>query len=114
MEYADSQDPKGFRCYPRRPEDSKIDWSKDVQYIHRLIRASSKPYSGAYSYLDGKYKVTIWKAEIYKDNEKYCAIPGQISEISKDYFVVIAGNGKIKITDYESQTPIKSIRQRLL
>ena len=36
-----------FRCYPRLPEYSKIDWTKSAKEIDALIRASTKPYSGA-------------------------------------------------------------------
>lgn len=114
LKYVDQNDSEGFRCYPLKPEDFRIDWSKDAQYIHRLIRANSKPYSGAFSFIDGKEKIIIWKAELYYDSEKYFAIPGQICQIKEDYFVVITGKGKLKIIDWESNQKIKSIRQRLI
>lgn len=114
LKYVDENDEMGFRCYPLRPEDFKIDWTKDAEYIHRLIRANSKPYSGAFSFIDGKEKIIIWKAELYYDNERYFAIPGQISKIQEDYFIVITGKGKLKITEWESNQKIKSIRQRLI
>lgn len=38
----------------RRPEDGKIDWLKDAQAIHNLIRAVAPPYPGAYTTLAGK------------------------------------------------------------
>ena len=47
-------------CLQRRPEDSQLNWSQNTDTIKRLIRASSHPYSGAFSFLDNK-KVIIWK-----------------------------------------------------
>ena len=32
-----------LRCYPRRPEDGRIDWRQPADQIHRLVRASSHP-----------------------------------------------------------------------
>lgn len=33
----------------RRPEDGRIDWSKDAWTIHNLVRAVAPPYPGAFS-----------------------------------------------------------------
>lgn len=50
--------------YPRRkPEDGLIDWTWDAQRIQNFIRAQTKPYPGAYTYIDGK-KVIIWDATV--------------------------------------------------
>ena len=89
LKYADPQSPESLRCYPRKPQDSRIDWSHPAAAIHRLIRASSEPFSGAYCFVDGKNKLTIWRAELVNDGERYLAVPGQISAIAKDHFVVI-------------------------
>jgi len=100
LKYADASSSDSLRCYPRRPEDGQIDWRYSAEQIHRLIRASSKPFSGAYCFLNGK-KMIIWQAEMDYDNERYCAVPGQICEVASDYFVVITGKGKLKITKWE-------------
>ena len=47
-----------LRCYPRRPEDGRIEWNLDVAQIHRLVRASSRPFDGAFSHLDDGRRVT--------------------------------------------------------
>lgn len=117
-----SKDPKdALRCYPRNPSDGKIDWSQDAESILRLINASSEPFSGAYCDFNGK-NITIWRAEKIFDNENYCSIPGQISEISdQGYIIVITGNGKLKIREIEMDgirtvyinKLIHSIRSRL-
>lgn len=33
----------------RRPEDGRIDWSKDAREIHNLVRAVAPPYPGAFT-----------------------------------------------------------------
>jgi methionyl-tRNA formyltransferase len=43
----------------RAPEDGWIDWEKPADYIHKLIRASSPPHPGAYSFL-GNQKVLVY------------------------------------------------------
>ena len=117
-----SKDPKDIlRCYPRKPEDGKIDWTKDSIDILRLINASNHPYYGAFCKYEG-VEVKIWEAELIQDNENYLFIAGQISKINmKDKSVeVICGNGKLKIKLIEIngvvQAPtesIRSIRNRL-
>ncbi|MEC4749597.1 formyltransferase family protein [Methylomicrobium sp. Wu6] len=74
---------QGLRCYPRLPEDNQINWQESIETICRLIRASSRPYQGAFSNLDGK-KVIIWKANKLIPTEKYLAIPGHVVALNKD------------------------------
>lgn len=108
-----------FRCYPRLPEDGRIDWSKTNLEILRLINASNKPYSGAYCKYK-KNKMIIWDSSIVKDNENFCGIPGQVSLIGNDFIEVICGKGKLKILQVEIDNKltspnlvITSLRQRL-
>lgn len=37
----------------RRPEDGRIDWSRDARTIHNLVRAVAPPYPGAFSFVGG-------------------------------------------------------------
>jgi methionyl-tRNA formyltransferase len=37
----------------RRPEDGRIDWTRDAGEVHNLIRAVAPPYPGAFSFLGG-------------------------------------------------------------
>lgn len=116
-----SKDAKdALRCYPRIPEDGKIDWNKSNIEVLRLINASNKPYGGAYCFYEDK-KLIIWDAELFEDDEIYLSEVGQISNIEKDgSIVVISGNGKLKIKEIEydefigkPSEKIKSIRKRL-
>lgn len=90
----------------RIPEDGMIDWNLPIKEIHRLIRAVSHPYPGAFSHYDGKQLVTIWRAEI-EENTKYIGIPGQIAELEKDRFAVVCKDGLLRVTEYTSEDPLK-------
>jgi len=85
LKYASEDDPEAFRCYPRLPEYSYIDWNKSVMEIHRLIRASTYPYE-AYTYKieNGKIrKLYIKKARIVCLQTKDLAQPGHILKNDK-------------------------------
>jgi methionyl-tRNA formyltransferase len=47
----------------RKPEDGLIDWSRSAEEIRDFIRAQTRPYPGAFTYIEGK-KVTIWDADV--------------------------------------------------
>lgn len=110
----------GLRCYPRLPEDSQINWNLSAFEIARLIRASSHPYRGAFTFLD-KQKVTVWKAKVVREQNRFCAMPGQILEVKKsnNTITVACSQGLLEIEEIEYGCPdlaagnlIKSIRQR--
>ena len=104
-----------LRCYPRKPEDGKINWSKSSLEILRLINASNLPYYGAFCNYDG-FEMKIWEAEVVNNNENYLSVEGQISKVNieEESVEVICGNGKIKIKLIEIngviQPPTKLIR----
>ena len=116
-----SADPgKALRCYPRLPEDGRIDWSHSAEQIIRVINASSEPYSGAFCYWDNEL-LRIWRASLYDDGEKYCAIPGQIAgRAEDDSVIVITGAGKVRLLEveykgrrYKPNEIMRSIRRRV-
>lgn len=87
-------------CAIRTMEDGEIDWNKSAKDIDKLIRATTKPYPGAYTYHKGE-KLIIWTSEIVeKDN--WSALPGQRVEILKGQGVKVkTGNGILLIKDIE-------------
>lgn len=110
----------GLRCYPRLPEDSQVNWSQDAEIIGRLVRASSHPYKGAFSFLNGE-KVIIWKASPYFPEDKYLAVPGHVVEIRKNSQSVLVAceKGMLELQEIECNGKvmaasefIKSIRVR--
>lgn len=108
-----------LRCYPRKPEDGRIDWHQTALNIQRLINASNKPYAGAFCDYEGE-KLIIWDAELVNDDEVFCAVPGQVTKIGKGFVEVACGGGKLRLLGIEvNQQAIKpselirSIRKRL-
>lgn len=115
-----SKDPRdALRCYPRKPEDGRIDWRLNALQVLRLTNASNRPYAGAFCCYEGE-KFVIWDAELVDEVEKLSAVPGQITQIGNGWIEVACGEGKLRIlsAEYAGQvdTPnawIKSIRKRL-
>ena len=115
-----SKDPKqALRCYPRKPEDGRIDWTKPAIDVLRLINASNKPYAGAFCDYEGE-KMIIWDAEIVADDEVFCAVPGQVTKIGDGFVEVACGEGKLRLLSVEMKATvlnsgdlIRSLRQRL-
>ena len=97
------QEGKALRTFPRKPEDSRIDFQNNLNWVYRLIRASSKPFSGAYASLNNTdTKVTIFRAEPYLVDYDFLAVNGQImgkSDLDKS-FVVAVNHEALRITDY--------------
>lgn len=116
-----SKDPKqALRCYPRKPEDGRIDWTKPAIDVLRLINASNKPYAGAFCDFEGE-KMIIWDAELVADDENFYAVPGQITKIGNGFIEVACGPGKIRVlsVEYQGQVSvatlfIQSIRKRFV
>ncbi len=49
----------------RKPEDGEIKSDKmNIYYAEKLIRATTKPYPGAFCYVNGQ-KIIIWESSIY-------------------------------------------------
>lgn len=83
------------RTFPQRsPEDGKIDWEWDADFIIRFIRAQTKPYPGAFTYLNNS-KLYIWSATLSSIQEK--GEPGVIKSLFNGKYVIFCGNGLIEI-----------------
>jgi methionyl-tRNA formyltransferase len=84
-----------LRCYPRRPDDARIDWHKSAFDIIRLVNASGRPYAGAFCFFEDR-KLTILEAKI-GDDERFLAMPGQVTAINSNYLEVATGEGKVRL-----------------
>lgn len=109
----------GLRCFPRAPEDSQINWNYRSDEVSRLVRASSRPYRGAFTFLEGE-RVIIWKARPFSSRNKICAVPGHIvGHGVNDSVLVACREGILEIEEIEYKEVIlppgaliTSIRQR--
>jgi len=77
----------------RRPEDGEIDWSLPAAEVRNLVRAVTRPYPGAFSYL-GDRKCLVWSVTETPDQAKR-QTPGTITSTSP--VVVACGCGGIRI-----------------
>ena len=97
--------------YPKRtPNDSLIDWERDIFYLQRFIRAVTKPFNGAYTYNEKK-KIIIYNAQIL-DTEYYGRedeLNGKVIEtFNNGKFIVKVNGGILLVNEYEGRMPIKN------
>jgi len=76
----------------RRPEDGEIVWTKTAAEVRNLVRALTRPYPGAFSYLRDR-KCLFWsvKETSHKQADK---APGTI--LSADPLVIACGKGAVQ------------------
>jgi methionyl-tRNA formyltransferase len=56
------QDPSRASSWPKRaPADGIIDWETRAPYLYDWVRAQTRPYPGAFTFL-GDEKVVVWRA----------------------------------------------------
>lgn len=117
------EDPKEtLRAYPRLPQDSRLAWERPAQQLDRLVRASSEPLFGAFTYL-GSQRLRVWRAHAETPPFDYLGTPGQVAERrpSAGEVAVITGDGflvleRLQLADgpREAATDIiRSARTRL-
>lgn len=93
--------------YPKRtPDDGIIHWGSSTEEIYNLIRAVTRPFPGAFTFL-GESKCHIWCAQpfdtklLYPDSEN-----GQVTEVFYNgHFVVKTGDGSLLVTEYSGVLP---------
>lgn len=88
----------------RIPEDGLIDWGKSTRKILNLIRGTTDPYPGAFTYLHDNNKLCklmIWKASLDGEWKDYVGrIHGRVVDIIKGRGVVaLTGGGTILIEE---------------
>ena len=95
--------------YPKRtPDDGLIDWTQDVSLIERHIRAVTKPFAGAFTYI-GNDKVTIWDAQLFDHddfgytNAKEATV---LAVFASGKFLVKCFAGLLLVNAYDSPCPI--------
>lgn len=95
-------DPSAWlRCYPRRSSDGLIDWAAPAVAVHRLVRASSRPFDGAFTFLEGRQLVRVWRAELATHRGAFLAVPGQVIGRTDAAVLVACGDGVLALTEIE-------------
>lgn len=90
----------------RRPKDGLMDWNQSSQKIYDFVRALTKPYPGAFSFINGE-KYIIWSASLLPmigDNEAGLIVgPVICPDYSSCGIMVACSKGYIIIHEIENE-----------
>ncbi len=99
---------KFIEYWPKRTsEDGKIDWSKNAKDILTLIRASTFPYPGAFTFFN-QLQLKIFKARYIDDK---ITKPGIILDVKKNLVKVGTSNGSIVFDKVKFHTNLVSVSE---
>ena len=86
----------------RLPEDGLIDWHRSCEEIAAQVRALTRPFPGAFTYLHGE-RLIIWRASVPGDAPVYEGIvPGRIVSVHDDGYVdVLCADGVLRLLEVE-------------
>ena len=87
------------RMFPRRAEDARIDWSAPTRNVLALVRASSRPFDGAFTFLEGDQRIRIFRARRFEPGYAFSAVPGQVCLRHDGNPVIAAGDGMVEIEE---------------
>ena len=94
------QDPSRASSWPKRaPADGIIDWETRARYLHDWVRAQTRPYPGAFTFL-GDDKVIVWGARPVELAE--AAPAGTIVEVGPEGPVVACGEGGLVLQEIQT------------
>ena len=105
------QDPARASSWPRRaPADGIIDWETRAPYLYDWVRAQTRPYPGAFTFL-GDEKVVVWSARPVELDGT--APAGTIVATRPEGPVVACGDGALLLEDFETRIPELTVGTRL-
>jgi UDP-4-amino-4-deoxy-L-arabinose formyltransferase/UDP-glucuronic acid dehydrogenase (UDP-4-keto-hexauronic acid decarboxylating) len=85
----------------RKPADGEIDWTKSSTQVRNLIRAVTRPYPGAYSFM-GDRKCFFWSVTEVENTAN--ALPGTV--ITAAPLTIACGNGAVKVDSAQVENSI--------
>ena len=96
------QDPARVSAWPKRtPADGIIDWDTRAPYLYDWVRAQTRPYPGAFTFLDGE-KVVVWRARpVAWEGE---APAGTVVDAGP---LVACGDGALLLEEVEASVPLE-------
>ena len=90
------QPESGRRVMPQRsPEDGRIDWTRDADFLDRWIRAQTRPYPGAFTELEGQ-RLILWSAAV-RAGTGATTDPGTVLKTVCGRYLVACGSGCIEL-----------------
>jgi methionyl-tRNA formyltransferase len=98
------QDPRRASSWPKRtPADGIIDWETRAPYLHDWVRAQTRPYPGAFTYL-GEDKLVVWRARPVELEEE--APAGTVVAKDGEAAVVACGEGGLVLEEVEGAAEV--------
>jgi methionyl-tRNA formyltransferase len=105
------QDPRRASVWPKRtPADGIIDWETRAPYLYDWVRAQTRPYPGAFTFL-GEEKVVVWRARPVELDE--AAPAGTIVAARPEGPVVACGQGALLLEEVETGAGELAVGARL-
>jgi len=94
------QEPTRASYWPKRvPADGIIDWDTRAPYLYDWVRAQTRPYPGAFTFL-GEEKVIVWGARPVELAEE--APAGTIVDMQDERPVVACGEGGLLLEEVQT------------
>jgi len=98
------QDPSRASTWPKRsPGDGVIDWETRAPYLYDWVRAQTRPYPGAFTFL-GDEKVIVWAARPVALD--VAAPAGTIVDVGASGPVVACGEGALVLEEVQSDADL--------
>ena len=89
------QDPSRASSWPKRgPADGIIDWETRAPYLYDWVRAQTRPYPGAFTFLQDT-RVVVWRASAVAETRPY---PGAFTFLGQDK-VIVWGARPVELTE---------------
>ena len=105
------QDPSRASSWPKRtPADGIIDWETRAPYLYDWVRAQTRPYPGAFTFL-GDEKVVVWRARPV--DVEAAAPAGTIVATEPEGPVVACGEGALLLEEVETRADELTVGARL-
>lgn len=96
----------------RNPEDGLIDWEQKSNRIDKLVKATTKPHPGAFTYYDSN-KIIIWESKV-EENLKIKGVTGRILKKDEDEGVLVqCGQGLLWIKKMSIDFSVMRVGKKL-
>jgi UDP-4-amino-4-deoxy-L-arabinose formyltransferase/UDP-glucuronic acid dehydrogenase (UDP-4-keto-hexauronic acid decarboxylating) len=82
----------------RKPADGEINWEMGAEQIRNLVRAVTRPYPGAFSFI-GDRKFLLWKVSV--EAGAASAAPGTI--LSTNPLIIACGSGALRVDSGQAE-----------
>ena len=94
-----AQDPRRASVWPKRvPADGIIDWETRAPFLDAWVRAQTRPYPGAFTFL-GEERIVVWRASPVEHAAE--APAGTVLELRPEGPVVACGEGALLLEELE-------------